>query len=525
MRTLTFIGLVAALTVTTAVVRDTDGSTRQAAAQSASRRRAPDTATEAEARAACGGACHKFAPPDILPQAAWRDELVRMMLIQDGVPEPAGATNQIPLPPEWLPVLRFYESGAPEVLPTPEPWPPVSAAPPALEKHAITPASRDNTPAIANIRFLDVRGDGTLEIIASDMRSGDVLMIDPKPPHNVKTLATLRNPAHIEMVDLDQDGRQDLLVADLGSFQPADHENGALHWLRQEKDGTFTTTTLTEGLGRVADARAADFDQDGDLDIVAAVFGWRQTGGIVLLENQTRNWESPRFVARTLDSRTGAIHVPIADLNKDGRPDFVALFAQEHESVVAFLSSGKRLTFEKEIIYAAPHPNWGSSGIELVDLDKDGDLDVLLTHGDTFDDSILKPYHGIMWLENRGGYPFRSHQLATLPGAHRAQAVDLDGDDDLDVVACAMVGGSGDVELKLASLVWLEQVRPGVFTRHTLEMGTPYHATLDVADYDGDGDEDLVVGWFALVEAVTGWADVWENLTASRPAVSPGPRR
>lgn len=96
------------------------------------------------------------------------------------------------------------------------------------------------------------------------------------------------------------------------------------------------------------------------------------------------------------------------------------------------------LSFEQRVIYTAPHPNWGSSGIQLVDLDKDGDLDVLLTHGDTFDDGIVKPYHGIQWLENTGAYPFfAEHTLAPKPGVHRAEAADLDGDGDLDIVACA----------------------------------------------------------------------------------------
>ncbi len=114
------------------------------------------------------------------------------------------------------------------------------------------------------------------------------------------------------------------------------------------------------------------------------------------------------------------------------------------------------------MIYAAPHPNWGSSGIQLVDLDKDGDLDVLLTHGDTFDDGIVKPYHGIQWLENTGGYPFVEHTLAQMPGVHRAQAADLDGDGDLDIVASALLAGGSDVDEKtLPALVWLEQTKPG----------------------------------------------------------------
>ena len=153
-----------------------------------------------------------------------------------------------------------------------------------------------------------------------------------------------------------------------------------------------------------------------------------------------------------------------------------------------------------------------------MDFDGDGDLDVLVTNGDMLDDFLLKPYHGIRWLENKGGLRFLEHPLANLPGVHRALAADLDGDGDLDIVAGAYVRfkvGNGPPRSRpdLASLVWLEQEKPGQWKRHTLEQGA-HHLTLDVADYDKDGDMDIVVGDFAIEGAP--FVEVWENLGSKR---------
>jgi hypothetical protein len=258
-------------------------------------------------------------------------------------------------------------------------------------------------------------------------------------------------------------------------------------------------------------------DGDGDLDLVVAAFGWRTVGGIFLLENVTKTWDAPAFVRREIDGRPGAIHVPVADLDGDGRPDFVALLAQHYESVEFFKNLGKG-EFRPQVLDKAPHPAWGSSGLELVDFDQDGDLDILVTNGDMLDDFLLKPYHGIRWLENKGGLRFEAHSLANLPGVHRALAADVDGDGDMDVVAGAYVRfkvGNGPPRSRpdLASLVWLEQEAPGQWKRHTLEQGAA-HVTLDVADYDRDGDMDIVVGNFATEGAP--FVDVWENVSKKR---------
>src|SRR4029453_12099350 len=121
------------------------------------------------------------------------------------------------------------------------------------------------------------------------------------------------------------------------------------------------------GPPRVAAAQAADVDGDGDLDVVVAAFGWRKVGAILLLENRTTDWTRPVFETHVVDTRTGAIHVPVADLDGDGHLDFVPLISQQHETVSAFLGDGKG-NFREETIDRAPHPAWGSSGTQLREL-------------------------------------------------------------------------------------------------------------------------------------------------------------
>jgi hypothetical protein len=100
---------------------------------------------------------------------------------------------------------------------------------------------------------------------------------------------------------------------------------------------------------------------------------------------------------------------------------------------VLFRNDGKG-GFESSVLDRAPHPAFGSSGFSVVDLDGDGDLDFLWTHGDMMDEIPLpKPYHGLRWLENQGG-ELVSRELLRMPGCYRALAHDLDGDGDLDIV-------------------------------------------------------------------------------------------
>ncbi|MGP0067408.1 MAG: FG-GAP repeat domain-containing protein [Isosphaeraceae bacterium] len=441
------------------------------------------------------GTCHAYPPPDLFPKDLWPHEVSRGFSFLRG-----GSAGSAPAgTPSFASVVAHYRRRAPESLPVLEPTVPPHECPVRFERNGYRPSGELPSPGVANVRFVHLSDERKLDVLACDMMNGKVFLLKPyEPAAELRVVSdAIAHPAHAEVADLNADGIKDILVANLGSPMPTEEPVGSVVWLEGRPDGSFAPTTLADGLGRVADVQAADFDGDGDLDLVVAEFGWLKTGRIVLLENRTTDPGRPVFVASTIDPRHGAIHVPVADLNGDGRPDFVALISQEHEKVVAFLNAGDH-RFVPQVIYAAPHPAFGSSGIQLVDLDGDGDRDVLMSNGDTMDSQLLRPYHGVQWLENRGSYPFVYHRLTSLYAAQRAVANDLDGDGDLDIVAVCFLPGNYYRglcrEMDLDAIVVLEQAEPGQFVRHTLETVTCNHATCDVGDFDADGKMDLVTG-------------------------------
>ncbi|MCE9581813.1 MAG: FG-GAP-like repeat-containing protein [Planctomycetes bacterium] len=424
--------------------------------------------------------CHAIPAPTILPSKEWRRIMGDMnrLMHMDNKPADPRAMEEI---------LSWYEKHAPsefEKLP---------AAPDAgaleFRKESVGMA-HGTEPRVANVNIADLDGDGKLETVVCDGGSNSVSLLKRTGKGwEEQILAVCTAPGHSAVVDADGDGDLDVVVAGLGNLMPTDEATGTILLLENNGAKGWTRREIATGLPRVADAEPADVDGDGDMDFIVGAFGWRKTGFIGWL----RNDGGGQYTIAKLTDRTGPIHVPVADLDGDGRADFLALVAQESESIFAYMNKGGG-TFEAKPIFEAKNPLFGSSGIQIVDLDRDGDLDVLYSNGDALDDPTAepKPYHGVQWLENKGELKFEVHDIGRCYGAYRAIAVDLDGDGDLDVAVAVLFGKWADTHA--SGLLWYENDGARNFKRHDVASAPSHIITLAAGDLDGDGIPELVSG-------------------------------
>ncbi|MBI2806490.1 MAG: VCBS repeat-containing protein [Planctomycetes bacterium] len=443
------------------------------------------------------GKCHAYPPAESFPRFAWKEEVERGYNF-------FGKANLRLTPPKIDDVVRYYETRAPERLPGIKINRASTPLPVQFAPHRFVNPPNAMPPCVSHVNLVHLSDRKRLDILVCEMKHGLVMALRPYEPNPTwRILGKVTNPAHAEVIDLDGDGVLDIVVADLGSFPPTDRLSGSVVCLRGNKDGTFTPQTLFKDVGRVADVQAADFNGDGKLDLVVASFGWQEAGEIIVLENISRDRDHLAFKPHVVDKRHGAIHVPVIDLNKDGKPDFVALIAQEHEEVCAFVNQGN-FKFQMKPLYTAPHPAYGSSGIQLVDLDGDGQTDVLYTNGDVLDSPhLLKPYHGLQWLRNKGNLEFEHRPIAAMYGIHRAVAADVTGNGRLDIVAVSYLPEEHFPqrgEVNADAIVLFEQTSPGQFVRHTVASKTCDHVACAVGDVFGTGRLDIVTANFTMNE-------------------------
>lgn len=297
----------------------------------------------------------------------------------------------------------------------------------------------------------------------------------------------VNSPAVATPVDLDGDGDTDVVVGLLGNgVEPTDDRCGQVVWL-ENRDGKFINRVILDGVRRVSDVQAADFDGDGDVDLSVASFGYTR-GEVLWLENR-----GGKFRDHLLLATDGPSHVPVGDFDGDGDPDIAVLVSQDHEEIWAFENRGKGEFLSRRLHWFLNF-DLGGAGLIANDLDRDGDADLILSAGDNLEvnHNYTQPWHGCVWMENLGGWHFEPRRIGTVGGTYAAAAADFDGDGDTDVMLASMFNDWRSPGA--ASLVLLENDGRQQFAAAAVADRPIHQATVAAGDLNGDGKPDIVAG-------------------------------
>lgn len=458
-----------------------------------------NTSGEELAKIHCAS-CHKFPEPSLLKKTDWENQILPRMANMMGIYKtPNERDNLIQnetfkniFPPQpliektdWEKIYNFYISKAPQQLFIPEQNIQVG-----LDNFKVIPPSfQVSPPSSTLVRFMKNQ-----TIFVGDALSKKLFQFDQNL-NFLKAGNIVEGAVHLEVIE------NEFWILSMGSFSPTDQPSGMLINLPQSENKR--AQIIADQLKRPVHASYGDLNQDGLTDIVISEFG-KWTGQLNILYNKGNK----EFVSNTLMNQTGATKTFIRDFNNDGLPDIMALFAQGKEAIYIFYNKGRGEFLREEVLSFSP--SHGSTNMELIDLENDGDWDILYTAGDNADfKPILKPYHGVYVFENTGDNNFSQKYFYQLNGAYGAKMADFDLDGDLDIAAISFFPDYAH-EAK-ESFIYLENKNDFSFTASTFENNTRGRwIVMDAKDKDGDGDIDLILGSLTFeVIPDLGYMDKW----------------
>ena len=290
-------------------------------------------------------------------------------------------------------------------------------------------------------------GDGRLDVVIahSVLRCSNEVWVMRQVERAFERIHsfTVATPVQDLLVaDLDSDGFEDLAVAERNGIQ--------IHL--GLGDGTFTDGPVVDYRGPMT---AGDLDGDGDLDLVS--------GGQVQRNDGPDGW--------TPGARTQFIigRAVLADLDFDGAVDLLSPAGQ--------IFWAERDGFTAERLHPIPSGRRGRGSIA-------GDID-----GDGFDDILFADTEGVTPYVNAGGRQLLRKPTLTFAGDLRCFAGRAD---NLDGHADIVIGDRGQDRITVLRGLG----RPTEFGRSVLEAQSdlPFSAAIEAQDFDGDGDEDILVG-------------------------------